>query len=88
LGIFDRSENDLEKCGANAKLRTIGRQLDYWWGSFWSQEELAKQKIDERREENWLELKKQALAMRFNWEIGSYYDAGMRVGNVWSIEIG
>lgn len=26
--------------------------------------------------------------MRFNWEIGSYYDAGMRVGNVWSIEIG
>ena len=34
--IFGRAGEDLENCANNAKLRTVGYQLDYWWGSFWS----------------------------------------------------
>ena len=26
--------------------------------------------------------------MRFNWQFKQYYDAGVRLGNFWSIEIG
>ena len=86
--IFNRAEEDLESCIKSAKLRTVGTQLDHWWGSFWSQGDAAIQLIDQRGQDSWLDLKKQALAMRFNWQFKQYYDAGVRLGNFWSIEIG
>jgi len=39
-------------------------------------------------EENWLSLKKQAIQMRFNWEIGRCYEAGEYLGEVFKTLIG
>ena len=86
--LFERIDNDFEGCTESAVLRTVALQFDNWWGTFWSDSQKAWEQIDEHAAENWLALKKQSIALRFNWEIGSFYDAGVRLGNFWSIEIG
>lgn len=55
--VFARSLNDFEGCNS-AKLRTVGTQLNHWWGSFWSQGAKADELVEERTTESWLELKK------------------------------
>ena len=79
---------DMSNCAANAKLRTVGHQLDTWWTTFWDHSELANQIYDESKTENWLGLKSLAIQMRFNGSFGKYHEAGKRLGEIWVTLIG
>jgi len=84
---LDVSPHDLEACSSNGKLRTVGRQIDTWWDSFWSQED-ASEILEFNYREHPFKVGHQVGAMRIDWELGYYYDAGKRFGNVWNLLIG
>lgn len=79
---------DTGPCAENGKLRNVSRQMNEWWGSFWDQGEIADTILAERKEQHKFDIMKQVMTMRFDWEVGYYYDAGKRFANIWMTLIG
>ena len=81
------SPHDLDACGKIPKVAVAGKQLQMWWENFWMQEG-ADDTCTENFEKNQGKSIANIMALRADWELGYYYDAGKRFGKLWNILIG
>ena len=84
---LELSPHDLDACGKIPKVAVAGKQLQLWWENFWMQEG-ADDTCTENFEKNQGKSIANIMALRADWELGYYYDAGKRFGKLWNILIG
>lgn len=81
------SPQDMEACGKIDKVAVAGQQLANWWYTFWDQED-GDEITEANFEANQGQVMMHVLALRTDWELGFYYDAGKRFGKFWNILMG
>ena len=84
---LDLSPHDMTACAKLPKVAIAGKQLQMWWETFWAQED-ADNICDSNYSKNYNKSNANIVAVRFDWELGYYYDAGKRFGKFWNVLMG